>query len=459
MNKFHYLLTLQLWLLSLLAFAAPAMPFRIDVVDDSNGWAVPLIELRTTHQYRFITDNAGTIACDLPELMGREVWFDLLGHGYEIPKDGFGYQGVRLTPQPGGTATVRVKRTIIAKRLGRLTGAGIFAESQRLGLYSEWQESGCFGCDTVQNARFQGKLFWAWGDTTLAHYPLGVFHITAATTPLQPLQKFEPPLMLPLTHFKDNRNRPRAVARMPGNGPTWIFGCTTLPDASGKEHLVASYVKIKPPLEVYEQGLCEWNPKSENFEQLKVIWSASETDSPKPPVPDGHPALWSDEQGKRWVLFGNPFPHLRCPATFEAWQNPSTWEHLKPQPELEAATSEHKIIPHTGAIAWNSYRQRWVTLFMQKFGSPSAFGELWYAEAPAPTGPWGKAVKVLSHNNYTFYNPQLHPEITPTNSPILLFEGTYTRQFADNPHPTPRYDYNQILYRLDLDDPQLKPAH
>lgn len=23
---------------------------------------------------------------------------------------------------------------------------------------------------------------------------------------------------------------------------------------------------------------------------------------------------------------------------------------------------------------------------------------------------------------------------------------------------TPRYDYNQILYRLDLDDPALKPA-
>ena len=95
---------------------------------------------------------------------------------------------------------------------------------------------------------------------------------------------------------------------------------------------------------------------------------------------------------------------------------------------------------------------------MQYFGKPSVFGELWYAEADAPTGPWGPAVKVLSHENYTFYNPRLHPEFTPPDSPILIFEGTYTVQFADRPAPTPRYDYNQILYRLDLDSPALAPA-
>jgi hypothetical protein len=95
---------------------------------------------------------------------------------------------------------------------------------------------------------------------------------------------------------------------------------------------------------------------------------------------------------------------------------------------------------------------------MQKFGKPSAFGEIWYAEAPSPFGPWGQAVKVLSHKNYTFYNPRIHPEFTPDRSPILLFEGTYSQTFADRPEPTPRYDYNQIMYRLDLDDPQLAPA-
>ena len=81
-----------------------------------------------------------------------------------------------------------------------------------------------------------------------------------------------------------------------------------------------------------------------------------------------------------------------------------------------------------------------------------------YAEAKEPTGPWGPAVKILTHANYTFYNPRLHPEFTAPESPILIFEGTYTAEFADHAHPTPRYNYNQILYRLDLDDPKLGPA-
>ena len=60
-------------------------------------------------------------------------------------------------------------------------------------------------------------------------------------------------------------------------------------------------------------------------------------------------------------------------------------------------------------------------------------------------------MKVVTHNNQTFYNPRLHPELTPKDSPVLLFEGTYTVSFTNNAAPTPRYEYNQMLYRLDLD--------
>jgi len=67
-------------------------------------------------------------------------------------------------------------------------------------------------------------------------------------------------------------------------------------------------------------------------------------------------------------------------------------------------------------------------------------------------------VKVLDHRLYTYYNPRIHPEFSPQGSPILLFEGTYTQLFSGAPVRTPRYDYNQILYRLDLDDPKLAPA-
>ncbi len=438
--------------------ALASEPCRIEVVERGSGWPVPLVELRTTHSVRFVSDNNGVIACDAPELMNREVWFDVIGHGYEVKKDGFGYRGVRLIPQPGKTLKVEVDRKNIAKRLGRITGAGIFSESQKLGRELDWKESGVFGCDSVQNAVYGGKMFWAWGDTTLAHYPLGIFDASSATTSIQPLVKFEPPVKLNFDYFTDANGRARAVAKIPGSGPTWLFGYTTLLDKEGKPHLVSGYNKIKGPLEVYEFGLCEWNDVKASFDRLKVVWEKS-SGKPKPLLPDGNPSFWKDAQGKEWLLLGNPFPTFRCPATYEAWQDSSTWESLKPQRTIESAVDGKSVKPHTGHIMWSDFRKRWVTVFMESFGKPSALGELWYSEADSPLGPWGKAVKVLTHENYTFYNPRLHPEFTPTNSPILIFEATFTAEFADKPQVSPRNNYNQVLYRLDLDDLALKPAH
>lgn len=440
------------------AVAHGAEPCKIVVTEKGSGWPVPLVELRTTHQARFVTDNAGVIAFDLPEMMGRETWFDIIGHGYGVKRDGFGMSGVRLVPEPGKTLSVEVERTIVAKRLGRLTGGGLFAESQKLGLETNWRETGVFGCDTVQNAIHNNKLFWLWGDTTLARYPLGIFHSTGAETAVQPFGNMQPPLRVNYDYFRDGQGNPRAISQLPGSGPTWVTGMVSLPDSNGVYRLGAVYAKINPPLESYETGLCVWNETTRNFDRLRVVWTKS-SDAPKPPpAPDGHAAFWKDGQGKAWVLFGDPLPRLRCPATFEAWQNPATWEKLIPQAELPAADGGAPVKPHSGSIAWNAFRKKWITVFMQAFGKPSVFGEIWYAEADAPTGPWGKAIKVLSHDNYTFYNPRLHPESLPTDSPVVLFEGSYTIQFADKPAPTPRYDYTQILYRLDLDDPALAPA-
>ena len=81
-------------------------------------------------------------------------------------------------------------------------------------------------------------------------------------------------------------------------------------------------------------------------------------------------------QARKWVLFGNPLPNLRCRATFEAWQDPQRWEILKPQESLASAKDGAPVKPHTGSIAWNAFRKRWVTVFMQTFGKPSVFGEV-----------------------------------------------------------------------------------
>ncbi len=439
-------------------------PCRLEVVEKGSGWPVPLVELRTTHQLTLITDNAGVAAVTAPELLGREVFFHISSDGYEVPKDGFGYRGVRLTLQPGTTLKIEVERTMIARRIGRLTGGGLFAESQLTGRDLDWKESGVFGCDSVQTVVHLGRRFWLWGDTTLPRYPLGIFDSLGAIGDgdSAPWSRAEPPLRPRFDFIRDEQGHLRGVTPMPGEGPTWATALASLPGRDGEHRLVCSYVKVRGYLEAYEWGLAVWNDSTRRFDRLKVLWTHTPGTPQPPPLPQGHSIPWRDDSGRDWMLFCHPFPTLRCPATFEAWQDPATWESLTPQAELRAADSGEAVRPHTGVHAggmgWHAWRRRWVTVFQQVGGKPSALGELWYAEAPAPIGPWGPAVKVLTHRNYTFYNPCLHLDLAPTNAPYLLFEGTYTREFSANPVATPRYDYNQILYRLDLDDPRLAAA-
>jgi hypothetical protein len=85
-------------------------------------------------------------------------------------------------------------------------------------------------------------------------------------------------------------------------------------------------------------------------------------------------------------------------------------------------------------------------------------GEVSYAEADAPTGPWTTARKIVTHDKYSFYNPKQHPYFDQEGGRIIYFEGTYTKTFSGNEQGTPRYDYNQIMYRLDLSDPRLAAA-
>ena len=88
---------------------------------------------------------------------------------------------------------------------------------------------------------------------------------------------------------------------------------------------------------------------------------------------------------------------------------------------------------------WYDFRRRWVMIAQKNVG------EVWYAEADTPVGPWVYAKKIVAHNKYTFYLPTHHPFFDQDGGRLIYFEGTYTNSFSGNPDQTPRYNYNQAL--------------
>jgi hypothetical protein len=109
-----------------------------------------------------------------------------------------------------------------------------------------------------------------------------------------------------------------------------------------------------------------------------------------------------------------------------------------------------KSVPlNPGSVFWNNYRKSWVMIAYEFCGG------IWFLEADTPTGPWTYARKIVSHDKYDFYNPGQHPIFDQEGGRIIYFEGTYTLGFSGTKEGTPLYDYNQMMYRLALDDERL----
>ncbi len=490
-------------LLALALAAEPAPPagkyFKITVVDEQTGRGVPLIELRTVNGIRLWTDSNGVVAFREPGLMGQTVFFYVGGHGYEFPKDGFGYGGRALDVTEGGGATLKVKRLNVAERMYRVTGGGIYADSLLVGdkvpLKQPALDGQVLGSDSVVCGVYRGKVYWFWGDTTRPAYPLGNFHTPGATSLLPRDGGLDPEVGIDLDYFLDAKGFAKETARMPGDGPTWVGGLVVLRDGKD-ERMFAGYAKVKPPLEVYERGLAEWDDSKKEFRKVVAF------DAGAPLYPQGHSFLHRVGDVE-YVYFAHPYPMTRVRADAAALRRPAEYEgftclkegtgaadaqidrdggrvrwgwkkntppltpplqdrliragRLRPDEALlwlQDADTGRAVAAHSGSVYWNDYRKRWVLIAVQSFGT-SALGEVWYAEADTPVGPWVYARKVVTHDRYSFYNPKQHPFFDKQGGRVIFFEGTYTHTFSGNSDATPRYDYNQVLYRLDLDDPRL----
>lgn len=480
--------------------------FEIDCVDAGTGRGLPLVELETVNHLRWVSDNAGRVALYEPDLMGREVYFSARSHGYELAKDGFGYAGARLTPQQGERAEIRLRRLNIAERLYRITGEGRYRDTVLLGYPPPpggTEVPGLVaGQDSVQVVRYRGKLYWFWGDTQRLSYPLGHFRTSGATTPLPGPGGWSPELGIGLNYFTgaDGFSRPMIPVPERPEGVIWIDGLTTVSEAQGVERLVCHYSRRKDLATQIEHGIALFNDEKNIFEPLKTL-----------PNQDTWRFLQGqisvvEENGARWLYGGVPLLHVRVPARLEAITNPGAyeaftclgagddphqaaprrgddgklawaWRHdaapagpaqearwLKAQ---EIKPEECRFLPRSGearplmscgTVRWNRYRQRWIMIATELGRTPSVLGEVWYAEALTPVGPFETAVKIVTHDRQSFYNPNHHDFLDEMDGRVIYFEGTYVNTFSGNPDATPRYDYNQMMYRLDLADPRLQPA-
>lgn len=483
----------------------PARSFAIRVVDEQTGRGVPLVELKTVSNERYYTDSAGLAAVDDPGLFGQNVFFSISSHGYDYPKDGFGMRGARLDVSPGGSATIKIRRINIAERLYRITGEGIYRDSVMLGRPTPLEhpvlDAQVIGQDSVQAVVYRGKIRWFWGDTGRIGYPLGHFGTAGAVSDLPGQGGLDPSLGVNLRYFTAPDGFSRPMVPRPANLLRWLDGLMLIDDEQGHQRLVGAVGLFKNLGDCRGRELVVYDDQTDTFDKL--------ADIPRDQTlfPRGHPRR-VDVDGSNYYYFGDAFPTERvrgdwkslkdfagyeaftclAPGTKKGERNPRLdrdaagrivwgWKKNVPPvdprqllrlvesgqlPQDEArflpldVQTRRPIVLGMGSVTYNAYRKKWIQIAGQLGGSTSYLGEIWYSEADRPEGPWKWARKIVTHDHYSFYNPVHHPFFDQQGGRVIFFEGTYATTFSRAPEPTPRYDYNQVMYRLDLSDPRLR---
>ncbi|HZL37066.1 MAG TPA: hypothetical protein VFC78_17230 [Tepidisphaeraceae bacterium] len=482
----------------------PARYFGIEVVDDQTGRGVPLVELKTVANVRYYTDSAGLAAIDDPVLMGKPAFFFVASHGYEFPPDGFGNRGARLDVKAGGFARLKIKRINIAQRLYRLTGEGIYRDSVMLGrptpIRQPLLDAQVSGQDSALAAVYRGRIRWFFGDTLRPSYPLGQYWTSGATSQLPADGGLDPSVGVNLDYFVDDAGFSRGVLPRE-KGPSWLDGLMVLKDDAGNDRMIAKCSLMKSLGECVGRKLVVWNDRAQRFDYLLDIPLT------QPLYPAGHP-FRVQADGQSWFYFGQCFPNMRVPADWKSVRDLSAYEAFtclapgsrfdKETPKLDRDAAgrliwgwkkntaaleggqisrliksgklkaddvwfhpvdveTHKPLAlEMGSVSYNAFAKKWIMIAGQKGGDSSFLGEIYFAQSPRPEGPWPWARKIVTHNQYSFYNPVHHDFFDQQGGRVIYFQGTYTATFSRTTHPTPRYEYNQIMYRLDLDDPRLK---
>jgi hypothetical protein len=476
-------------------WAGPGDYYRIQVVDAQTGRGVPLVQLRTANRVAWWTDSRGLIAFFEPGLMGVEVGFEVHSPGYELLADRPGEPRVRLKPVAGGSASIRLERRNVAERLYRITGQGIYRDSLLLGEPVPLREpvfnGQVMGQDTVIATPYRGRIYWFWGDTI---HPASVlesnFAAAGATSALAGQGGLDPAVGVDFEYFVGKKGFSMAMCPRPEGGLKWIESLFTVIDAGGRERLAARVARVPGLAPALDWHLMLFNDDTGVFEPVKTWRCDSDHRSTHPfraeingthfyyVAPDYRVRADLESLGDLntyeafTCVLGSGLGRIKNPVIDrDAAGHPRyAWRAGVGRPDVDALVRQralraeeswaHKLDYRTGepvagapySMAWNAYRRRWIGFFTPRPGA------VWFAEADTPLGPWGYGLPIATHGDYNFYNVAHHPFFDQDGGRLVYFEGTYTAAFtaadAQGRH-TPRYDYNQIMYRLALDDPRL----
>src|SRR5262249_28394817 len=416
---------------------------------------------------------------------------------------GYAPMTVTLVAASGGRATIRISRLNVAERLYRVMGGGIYRDTLLLGepapIAAPGLDSRVFGQDSAQAVVYKGQVFWLWGDTTRPEFPLGSFRAAGAVSDLPARGGLSPDVGVNLKYFGDGNGFVAPMcpgANFPnppgfvGATPCYLVYPGVVKDSAGNERLYAKYYLPGPD----EAGLAPFNDTTHAFDKVMTFTPGMPLTLQEHPERVKHGAaefLYYVERSGNGFQWAESASAVRIGATEVKMQDPTTWEGftaLRQGTDDELAFDSdgtlnydwragtrvidgntgniynggpipadqrlfgHAREPLTGAAfqpfnvstAWNPYRKRYVQTVLEEFGT-SVLGEMWFNEADTPMGPWVYGRKIVTHDNYTFYNPRLHGFFNQQAGRFIFFEGTYTT-FLSAAEPTPRSDYNPLMY-------------
>jgi hypothetical protein len=272
------------------------------------------------------SDSGGNIAFYEPGFEG-DIFFNVYSDGYSLdpnqdhvemyntPYDSGIHLNVSYGENSGGGGIIYMVRHQLAKRLYRLTGSGLYADSYLSNQLSSIPQSiidsnrvliddvKVLGQDTVMTVTFNNKVLWFFGDTTCLcsarqnnceNY--GMYTVGASSclpsdlitgqsqnddddadddNHDSPCISSQPP---PLKYFSSSEGGFLHVAPMatlpPLDQNTWIAAVFTLPSSSSASSSQAKYANfMKNPGDGENAGptatgMVKWNPDSETFDFL-----------------------------------------------------------------------------------------------------------------------------------------------------------------------------------------------